>query len=87
MFMDLNILQQIKEIIQNADQVLIGIGEDWNLLCRKSAEADLESDYRSVLALDEVNDNNKRIMNAYECLYELVKDLRECQDAIRQLGY
>ena len=74
MFMDLNILQQIKEIIQNADQVLIGIGEDWNLLCRKSAETDLESDYRSVLALDEINDNNKRIMNAYECLYELVKD-------------
>ena len=91
--MDINKLQYIKEIIRNADQVLIGIGEDWNLFEKHKAESEAESDYLSVLSLEESSQKKESVMNAYESLYELVKDkphfvvTMNADDVIYQTGF
>ena len=91
--MDINKLQYIKEIIRNADQVLIGIGEDWNLFEKRKAESEAESDYLSVLSLEESSQKKESVMDAYESLYELVKDkphfvvTMNADDVIYQTGF
>jgi len=91
--MDINKLQYIKEIIRNADQVLIGIGEDWNLFEKRKAESEAESDYLSVLSLEESSQKKEFVMDAYESLYELVKDkphfvvTMKADDVIYQTGF